>query len=258
MIDAVVKILEAIAHLVGAFAWPLVALAALRWFAPTIRSMFSDKSDVSLSGFGAALTAKRESREAIAIAEATKVESVGATPQQINWFQNSVGKSFSATRWISSLRLDDTIGKSILWADDQPENNTYERRALEKLGIDIDTVPSTAAAIEALKGREYDVIISDMSRPESPRAGRELLEKLTILRPATPFIVYTSSISPEQEVEIIKAGAFGSTNSASELIRLITDALKSHSKSSRGEPMYLQAIRDLASHRITKGERIFD
>ncbi len=258
MIDDFVKVVEALAHLISAVAWPIAALVTLRWFGPTLRALFSDKSDVSLSGWGVAITAKRETREAIALAEASKVEGPVAAPGEITNWKEAVGKSYASTKWINRLRIDDTFGKLILWVDDQPENNVFEREAFEKLGMRIDFIPTTSQAIEMIRGKEYDAVISDMSRPDSKRAGYDLLAKLKKLRPHIPFVLYSSTNTPEQEAEIIEAGAFGSTTRASELIRLVTDAIKLQEKNTRGEPRHLQTVRNLISHRVTKGQRLFD
>jgi hypothetical protein len=106
VVDNFVKIVEAIAHLISAFAWPAVGLVALKWLLPTIRSLFADKTDVSLTGWGWAITAKHESREAIALAEASKIDGV-ESPQQIVRWEASVGKTFAATRWLKNLNIRD-------------------------------------------------------------------------------------------------------------------------------------------------------
>jgi len=251
MIDSFVKIVEAIAHLITAIAWPAVVILALRWFAPTLRSLFDDKSDVSLTGWGWAITAKRESREAIALAEVSKADET-AEPRQLANLKYGLGKSFAATKWIQQLNISDTVGKSILWVDDAPDNNTFEREAFEALGMKVHFAPATSQALEMIRENQYDVVISDMSRPEGQRAGYDLLAKIKMLRPAMPFVLYSSSNTPEQEAEIKSAGAYGSTARASDLIRLVTDAIKSREPNARLEASYMQTLRNLVAHRITK------
>jgi CheY-like chemotaxis protein len=258
LIDNFVKVVEALAHLLGAVAWPIAAVIALRWFGPTLAVLLSDKSDVSLSGLGFSITAKRETREAIALAEATKVGGPATAPTEIKNWKAAVGKSYAATKWINQLRIDETLDKAILWVDDKPLNNVFEREAFEKLGMKIDFAKSTSEALDLLKKKQYDAVISDMSRPEGPRSGYDLLAKLKLIRPTVPFVLYSSSNTPEQAAEIIEAGAFGSTTKASDLIRLVTDAVRINDRSMRGEPRFLQSVRNLLAHRVTKSERIFD
>jgi uncharacterized membrane protein len=64
---------------------------------------------------------------------------------------------------------------SVLWVDDNPSNNYYEKKSLEAFGIHFTDSKSTADALEKLKANKYDVIISDMGRPENKLAGYELL-----------------------------------------------------------------------------------
>ena len=113
-------------------------------------------------------------------------------------------------------------------------------------------VPATSQALEMIKGNEYDVVISDMSRPEGQRAGYDLLAKIKMLRPAMPFVLYSSSNTPEQEAEIKSAGAYGSTTRASDLIRLVTDAIRAREPNARLEASYMQTLRNIVAHRITK------
>lgn len=50
----------------------------------------------------------------------------------------------------------------ILWVDDQPDNNTYERQAFEAMGLLFTLAKSTNEAFEKLAQNRYAVIISDM------------------------------------------------------------------------------------------------
>jgi CheY-like chemotaxis protein len=227
MVDSVVKIVEVLAKLLGIVAWPSVALIFLWWFGSSLRDLFANISDWSLKAFGVDFSAKRISREAIITAEVTKLE--GDEGHSDAW-KDGVSKTLRDTEWINQLSLKDFAGKIVLWVDDRPENNIFEKDALEALGIRVEFVPNTLAAIRRIKGREYNVIISDMARPEGEKAGYELLEKLQQLRPDTPFILYSSSNTPDQERAIKSAGAFGSTARASELVRLVTDAIRSSEK----------------------------
>lgn len=59
----------------------------------------------------------------------------------------------------------------ILWVDDRPNGNRFERQSMEALGIRFVNVVSTDEALERLKNQSFDVIISDMKRPGDDRAG---------------------------------------------------------------------------------------
>jgi response regulator RpfG family c-di-GMP phosphodiesterase len=65
---------------------------------------------------------------------------------------------------------------TVLWVDDRPDNNLYERRALEALAIHIDLANDSQEAMRKLSSKEYDLVISDMARPSGKQVGYELLK----------------------------------------------------------------------------------
>jgi PleD family two-component response regulator len=72
----------------------------------------------------------------------------------------------------------DAWRNSILWIDDRPDNNTYERQAFEAMGLRFTLALSTDEAFEHLSQNKYAAIISDMGRREGPREGYALLDRL--------------------------------------------------------------------------------
>jgi CheY-like chemotaxis protein len=116
--------------------------------------------------------------------------------------------------------------QSVLWVDDRPSNQLYERRALEQLGITFTISTSTDDAVGKLVQHHYDAIISDMSRPPDDRAGYALLDQVRRLRPAIPVIFYTSSRDPRHVLEAKARGAYGQTYLTAELFDLVQAALE--------------------------------
>lgn len=113
----------------------------------------------------------------------------------------------------------------ILWVDDRPENNVYERQAFEALGLKISLALSTLQALDILEHNKFAAIISDMGRGEGPREGYALLEALRSREDWTPFFIYAGSNLPEHRLEAQQRGAQGSTNDAQELFELVTKTL---------------------------------
>ena len=113
----------------------------------------------------------------------------------------------------------------MLWVDDNPDNNNYERQALEALGVQFMISTSTEDAINKVKNHKFGAIISDMGRRHDPRAGYTLLEKLRASGDRTPFIIYSRSRSPENQAEARRRGAVGCTNRATELFEMVLSAL---------------------------------
>jgi len=119
--------------------------------------------------------------------------------------------------------------KHVLWVDDRPDNNIYERQAFEAQGIEFSLALSTNEALELLKTHKFAAIISDMGRREGPQEGYVLLEKLRSMGDTTPFMIYAASNLPEHKRMAKERGAIGSTNRADELFQTVmaavTDAL---------------------------------
>ena len=114
------------------------------------------------------------------------------------------------------------MSSKILWIDDQPENNVWERATLHALGIRITSVESTRSALACLRQESFDVIVSDIARGDSPNEGIRALVELKKLAPSTAVIFYTGVLKPGGPPE----GAFGITNRHDELIHLILDVLE--------------------------------
>ena len=66
----------------------------------------------------------------------------------------------------------------VLWVDDRPENNAYERQAFEAIGLRFTLALSTDEAFHQLGQRKYAAIISDTGRREGPKEGYVLLGRL--------------------------------------------------------------------------------
>ena len=127
--------------------------------------------------------------------------------------------------YLSLLEHSAPWRNQILWVDDQPKNNTYERQAFEALGLHFTLASSTADAFEKLAYGRYVAIISDMDRPEGPRAGYTLLDRLRQEGNQTPLFFYTSSNAPEHRQQALEHGGQGSTNDPQELIEMVTRAV---------------------------------
>lgn len=113
------------------------------------------------------------------------------------------------------------INKEILWVDDCPENNCYERRILENYGFKFTLALSTEQAMQFLSQNEYGLIISDMKRKEGEQEGYNLLDKIRKADFNIPFIIYASMSNELYKKETIARGGQGNTSDPKELIELI-------------------------------------
>ena len=113
----------------------------------------------------------------------------------------------------------------ILWVDDRPENNVYERQAFESQGIEFSLALSTYEALEIINNTRFAAIISDMGRKEGDQEGYVLLDKIRKSGNRTPFFIYASSNLPEHKKMARERGAQGSTNRAEELYKMVIDVM---------------------------------
>ncbi|MBR0735409.1 TIR domain-containing protein [Bradyrhizobium liaoningense] len=115
--------------------------------------------------------------------------------------------------------------KRVLWVDDRPDNNVYERRAMEAYNVEFELAETTGEALAKLRKTQFDAIISDMGRPPDAQAGYTLLNSLRSSGNLTPFFIYAGSNSPEHLRLALSKGAQGSTNRANILINEVLTSL---------------------------------
>ena len=114
----------------------------------------------------------------------------------------------------------------ILWVDDLPGNNVWERRALEAYGMRFLLAKSTTEAEGLLRTGDFAAIISDMGRPGDRRAGYTLLEHVRTAGKQTPYFIYTASRSASRVQEALRQGAQGLTNDPDELVAMVVAAVR--------------------------------
>ena len=222
-VDEVIRLLDAIGRLLGVLIWPaLLVFLAVRFRHP-LADFFGHLTEISVKAPGLEASARRQQVEAAAAlgaAIATQTGSDGAAmPGEV---ADVVAAALPDTRSQRQLRQ-----RIVLWVDDNPDNNRYERKALEALGIRFVLSTSTEDALDQVRRQAFDLIISDMGRPPDARAGYTLLDALRVMGDHTPYMIYAGSRAPDHVAEARQHGALGSTNDPQELIRVVTRSLGS-------------------------------
>jgi CheY-like chemotaxis protein len=115
---------------------------------------------------------------------------------------------------------------SVLWVDDNPSYNENERAALSILGLQFTLAKSTAEAKTLLSNGQFDLVLSDFSRPSDPEAGYGLLDDLKGKESRIPYIIYSGTANPDEVKAARARGAFGQTNQPRELFGLVVSALQ--------------------------------
>ena len=95
---------------------------------------------------------------------------------------------------------------SLLVVDDEPDLRTLYELTLLREGYDVEAAGSVEEALEALKGRGYSAVITDMRLPDG--TGLDILRWLAQSDRGEKAIVITAYGSAENAVEALRAGAY--------------------------------------------------
>jgi CheY-like chemotaxis protein len=223
-VDQVVSLIKAIADLLSVLVWPVLVLIVLVKFGSSITAFLTDLGEFSVKAPGVEASARRRQVEAAANLAAAEV-SRSRNPTDAAAIDPPPDLGTLADS-LPGVRQQRRLAESrVLWVDDRPTNNVYERRALEALDIRVDVSTSTDDALVRQTEGRYDLIISDMSRPPDQRAGYTLLDALRATGDRTPYVIYASSRSPEHVSEARDHGALGCTNRPQELVDYVLRGL---------------------------------
>jgi two-component system response regulator RegA len=95
--------------------------------------------------------------------------------------------------------------EKILLVDDEVEFTAALAERMETRGLDVDTVDSGEAALEAVQNQDFCLIILDLSMPGMD--GLETLKRMRKEKPDLQIIVLTGRASLEKGIEAMKLGA---------------------------------------------------
>lgn len=225
-VDDFVKLLDAATRFITALAWPMLVGFVLVRFGPALKNFLDGLGEFSLKGAGFEASAKRKQAEAAAaiVAAAAARPEPGAPPTSVA--QEARDAAALVAEAVTPRLLKKAERAIVLWVDDRPENNAFERQSLEAIGVSFVLALSTEEALQKIKGQRFDAIISDMGRPPDARAGYTLLDALRKSGNNTPYVIYAGSNAPEHKAEARRHGALGCTNRAAELFQYVVSALR--------------------------------
>lgn len=110
---------------------------------------------------------------------------------------------------------------SVLYVDDEAVLLDIVKIHLERAGIfRVETVESAKDALQKLKEKEYDAIVSDFQMPEMD--GIESLKVVRKEYPRLPFIIFTGRGREAVAIEALSQGADFKKIGAIETVRDIT------------------------------------
>lgn len=223
------KLLEIFISILQTIIWPLIVLLIIFLLRKPLKQFLDDLMEVTFKAGPIETTAKRQQ----IIEAAASLGAATALWQKETEDKKSIPdaeKAIEVAKLVDQLMTPKTSrlleGATALWVDDRPMLTSYERQALEALGIQFTISKSTEDAMERLQHKTFDVIITDMARPPDKHAGYTLLENMKDMHVTTPCIIYASGKKPEYIAEAQKRGAFGNTNEPEELFAFVVNALK--------------------------------
>ena len=118
--------------------------------------------------------------------------------------------------------------RKVLWVDDNPDNNIWERQALESYGVEFVLAQSTAEAVQQWQDKgPFTAIISDMGRVGDAQAGYTLLSIVKEAPIKVPYFIYTAANHEESLSHDAKVrGAQGLTSDPDALVAMVVAAIR--------------------------------
>ena len=94
----------------------------------------------------------------------------------------------------------------VLLVEDKAELRAMLRKALERAGYSVDEAPDGNSAIDKVRSRRYQVVLTDLKLPGC--SGIDVLREARRAEPTLPVILVTAYGSVEEAVTAMKEGAF--------------------------------------------------
>jgi CheY-like chemotaxis protein len=202
------------------FVWPVGILTILAMFHGQVAALIGRIDELKVDKTGVDIRiASSAANLGAALATQSTAPSQATRPVNLEGVVSAAAKAAQHVVGLSEA--------TILWVDDYPNNNVYERASLAALGIKFDLAKNTSEAMQLLQqqNKNYSLIISDFKRRDDPQAGYTLLAAVKQLPHPPPVIIYSSSSSPEYEKDAIARGAFDETNDPVRLYDLTIKAI---------------------------------
>jgi CheY-like chemotaxis protein len=204
-----VEIATLVVQALSSLAWPAVVALVLWMFREPLGRLLTSGS-VTVKGPGGievSTTARAEAVSALQGAAAARQVPLAAPAAAA---RIEAGAAALAQR---------TTSPRILWVDPTPSVERLEREALTRLGMTVEPVTSTAAALSAvMRSVPYDLVVA------APDPAQEPMTSLRANGVLTPVVVYPAAVPLADAA--MGAGALGATDHPAELLDLVVQALR--------------------------------
>src|SRR5215218_11236328 len=220
---------------IGSLLWPLLVAVVLIRVLPHVPGVVADLRRALRT---------RAFRVKVGGAELTVEEATEQLRRQVTDLQNHMAAQLAAQAAQGGTRPPTPAGidlgaapaaeqarPTVLWVDDDPDDNTLELAKLREDGIEVLLARSTAEALDVLSLRRgVGAIVTDLGRSEDgefrSHAGLALLRQLGEAEHDQPVLVYTSTRRVELDrQDALDAGATVVTSSPTELFAALRRVL---------------------------------
>ncbi|MGL6338568.1 MAG: response regulator, partial [Waterburya sp.] len=226
--DSVIKLIEALAS----SAWPAIVFYVIFFYRRQVATLLESAKnrEITIEVGGQKLSMKEANQQ--------QQKFIDDLQKQLNELRNKTdGFEVSPETELIELPIlsSQPVGvessiphsNAILWADDNPKNNSYFIDLLQSRGYRVDLALSTSDALSRLSKSNYRLVLSDMGRTEKghyiENAGVNLLEGIRKQNVTVPYVFYCSSQKANQFRERVKElGGYAITSSPTDL-RAILD-----------------------------------
>lgn len=203
-------------HAAAALLWPLVVAAALVVLLPVIRRLMKSSQSVEIEVAGTKISIQNASDDIRKL-----IEDLQDRVNALEGPQPAGAGDYEAPPAPPRPR-------KILWVDDRPNANVYERARVMDAGYGLVQADTTDAALRKVASDgPFEAIVSDMRRVEAggvlnPTAGLDLVRSLRRAADPTRVVFYSSRASLDPVMDDLRqVPSIAYTTSSTELMQLL-------------------------------------
>jgi CheY-like chemotaxis protein len=204
----------------AAMSWPLVVLIIFLMARDRIFSFFSrDGLTIKIAGME------------VSVADATKRvgEQLADLEKKVAQLASSQVPGPVPEPKEPQQEVDESDRLTVLWVDDVPSNNAFLIDKMMKEGIDVDLSVTTEDAMNKIRTKKYNLVISDFGRREVgvsiAHAGLRLTEQIRREGWSMPVLIFAGARGLSNRDKLLAAGATEVTASSGDLLRFV-DAVR--------------------------------
>ena len=205
--------------------FPILVLAVFAWLVSHHHAKLYSPADYRQDA--SFIEASRQQVEVAAALGAATARKLSGNVSAQESAQATLAVAGRVAELVTGKTLQSVRARKVLWVDDHPDNDWFEREALQALGFVVVVARSTEEALGAMARERFDAVISDMNRAPDSRAGLTLLSGIKAQGLDVPYIVYSACGGADQQVQAWKRGALGVTTRPDDLVALVLEAVAS-------------------------------